>query len=220
MRMDEQRSLKDIPLMVSELANVEDIKKVAIKALSSGINPADVVDAVSKGLEVVGEKYEKGDYFLSELIMAGVIASEIVNAMNPYFGATVRKPVGKVVIGTVKGDLHDIGKNIVIAMLSSGGFNIVDLGIDVPCERFVETVEKERPDILAMSCLLTVAMDEMKRVIDKISEASLRKGIKVMIGGRPITPQFAEEIGADGYGGDAIEAVKIAKSLIERNDDE
>jgi len=209
-----QQILKEIQITVSELVGVENIKSIVIKALSLGVNPVDVVDAVSKGLEEVGEKYEKGEYFLSELIMAGIMAGEITNTLKPHLEKLAEKPVGKVVIGTVKGDLHDIGKNIVIAMLSSAGFTIVDLGIDVPSEKFVEAVKEEKPDIVAMSCLLTIAIDEMRMVVNKLNEVSLRKTVKIMVGGRPITPEFAKEIGADAYGRDAVEAVKIAKALI------
>jgi methylmalonyl-CoA mutase cobalamin-binding domain/chain len=144
--------------------------------------------------------------------MAGVMATEITNILRPHLGRSTEKPVGKVVIGTVRGDLHDIGKNIVIALLSSAGFSVVDLGVDVSCEKFMEAIEKERPDILAMSCLLTVGMDEMKKVIEELRRVGLRGNVKVMVGGRPITSQFAEEIGADAYGSNAIEAVRMAKS--------
>jgi len=211
---DLQKPLKDIQNMVSELASVETVKNIVIKALNSGANPIDVVNVMSRGLEDVGERYERGEYFLSELIMAGILASEITNILKPHLEKSAEKPAGKVVIGTVKGDLHDIGKNIVIAMLSSAGFRIVDLGIDVPSEKFLEAIKREEPGIVAMSCLLTIAMDEMKTVIDKLKEANLRGGVKVMVGGRPITPQFAEEIGADAYGSNAVEAVKVAKALI------
>jgi len=214
MSADVQLFLKDIQSMISELAGVETIKNNVIKALSSGANPIDVVDVMSKGLEDVGGKYERGEYFLSELIMAGIVASEITSILKPHLEKSAKKPAGKVVIGTVKGDLHDIGKNIVIAMLSSAGFRIIDLGIDVPSEKFVDAVKREKPDILGMSCLLTIAMNEMKTVIDKLKEVNLRGDVKVMVGGRPITPQFSEEIGADAYGSNAVEAVKIAKMLM------
>jgi len=216
MDVDIQRSLKDIQNVVSELVGVENIRNIVTKALGSGVSPVDVVNALSKGLELVGEKYERGEYFLSELIMAGIMASEITNVLKPHLERSIEKPIGKVVIGTVRGDLHDIGKNIVIAMLSSTGFKVVDLGIDVPPEKFGDAVKREEPDILGMSCLLTMAMDEMKRVIDKLREASLRGSVKVMVGGRPITQDFANEIGADAYGSNAVEAIKIAKALISR----
>jgi corrinoid protein of di/trimethylamine methyltransferase len=216
MGVDVQRYLKDIQNVISELAGVENVENIVIKALDSGVNPVDVMDAMSRGLEDVGEKYDRGEYFLSELIMAGIMANGIINILKPHLEKSAEKPAGKVVIGTVKGDLHDIGKNIVIAMLSSAGFRMVDLGIDVPSEKFVDAVKREKPDIVAMSCLLTIAMDEMRTVIDKLKEANLREDVKVMVGGRPITPQFAEEIGADAYGSNAVEAVKIAKALILR----
>lgn len=204
--------------MASGLVGIENVKNIVIEALNSGINPVDVVEVMSKGLEDVGEKYEKGEYFLSELIMAGIMASEITKILKPHLEKSAEKLTGKVVIGTVRGDLHDIGKNIVIAMLSSAGFKVVDLGIDVPFEKFVSAVVREKPDILGMSCLLTIAMDEMKMVIDKLKEAGLRASVKVMVGGRPITQNFANEIGADAYGSNAVEAVKIAKALAGRGD--
>jgi 5-methyltetrahydrofolate--homocysteine methyltransferase len=200
--------------VISELKGVENAKNIVIEALDSGVDPVEVVNAMSKGLEIVGQKYETGEYFLSELIMAGVIAAEITNMLKPHLGRSTEKPVGKVVIGTVRGDLHDIGKNIVIAMLSSAGFSVVDLGIDVSCEKFVEAVEKERPDILDMSCILTVGMDEMRKVIEELRRVGLRGNVKVMVGGRPITSQFAEKIGTDAYGSNAVEAVRMAKLLV------
>ncbi len=214
MGLDVQRLLKEVQNVISELKGVENAKNIVIEALDSGVDPVDVVNAMGKGLEIVGQKYETGEYFLSELIMAGVMATEITNILRPHLGRSTEKPVGKVVIGTVRGDLHDIGKNIVIALLSSAGFSVVDLGVDVSCEKFMEAIEKERPDILAMSCLLTVGMDEMRKVIEELRRVGLRGNVKVMVGGRPITSQFAEEIGADAYGSNAVEAVRMAKLLV------
>lgn len=202
--------------MVSEVASIENVKNRVIKLSDSGTKPIDIVDAMGRGLDSVGEKYERGEYFLSDLIMAGILATEITNLLESRLGKSAKKPLGKVVIGTVKGDLHDIGKNIVTSMLSSAGFEMVDLGIDIPAEKFVDAVKEENPKIVALSCLLTVAMDEMKRVLDKLKEAGLREDVKVIIGGRPITQDFANDIGADAYGRNAVEATKIAKALIER----
>jgi len=216
MGLDIHEPLKEIQNLISELTGVENVRNVVIKALDSGVKPGDIVNAMSEGLEVVGDRYEKGEYFLSELIMAGIIASEVTNLLKPHLERLTDKPVGKIVIGTVKGDLHDIGKNIVIAMLSSRGFNVIDLGIDVPSEKFVEAVKKEKPHILAMTCLLTAAMDEMRKVIEELGKFGLRENLKIMVGGRPLSPQFAESIGADAYGGNAVEAVKIAKALVGR----
>lgn len=213
MSSDIRQFLDIIQCSVSEPRDIEGAKKNVLAALTRGADTTEIVAAMSRGLEDVGEKYERGVYFLSELIMAGIVAAEITNILKPHLGTSEKIGAGKVVIGTVKGDLHDIGKNIVIAMLSSTGFTIMDLGIDVTAESFLEAVKREKPDIVAMSCLLTIAMDEMRRTIEKLNEAGLRRKVKVMVGGRPITPEFAKEIGADAYGKDAIEAIRIAKSL-------
>ena len=149
--------------------------------------------------------------------MGGIIGSEIISVLTPYLKSVETGRLGKVVIGTVKGDLHDIGKNLVISMLRSSGFEVSDLGIDVPAQRFIDAVKKEKPDILAMSCLLTMAMDEMKRVVEELKKHGLRDKIKVIIGGRPTSLELARQIGADAWGRDAIEAVKVAKTLIGRD---
>jgi len=210
-----QDLLEKIKRLISEIGDIEEIKEVATEALNSKVvSPVDIINAMSEGLKIVGQKYEEGDYFLSELIMAGQLASELSNTLKPYLKDTKREAIGKVVIGTVKGDLHDIGKNIVIMMLSAAGFEVKDLGIDVSPERFVDAVKNEKPDILGMSALLTSTMDEMKKVIDKLKESGLRKNVKIMVGGRPVTQEFANRIGADAYAKDAIEAVKIAKKLV------
>ncbi|MEM2875759.1 MAG: cobalamin-dependent protein, partial [Candidatus Bathyarchaeia archaeon] len=190
------------------------IKMRVKRVLDAGVEPKEIIEIVSLGLEEVGKKYESGEYFLSELIMAGIIGSEILGVLKPYLTSERMGYLGKVVIGTVKGDLHDVGKNIVVSMLASSGFEVIDLGIDVPSTKFLETVKKESPDVLAMSCLLTMAMDEMKRVIDDLKKSGLRDKVKVIIGGRPTSLDFALEIGADAYGSDAVEAVKAVKKLL------
>jgi 5-methyltetrahydrofolate--homocysteine methyltransferase len=213
-----QQFSRNIQNMLSKVAGVESAKDLVITALDSGVNPLDIVDALNKGLAEVGGKYESGEYFLSELIMAGTMASEIIDILRPHLEKSAERSLGKVVIGTVKGDLHDIGKNIVIGLLSSAGFTVVDLGIDVPSEMFVDAVKREKPDVVAMSCLLTTAMDEMKKVVERLEQTSQRGDFKVVVGGRPITSEFAREIRADAYGSDAIEAVRIVKALIKRSD--
>lgn len=206
--------LVKVERLISDLADVEMVKAATVNALHSGATPMDVANAMGRGLEMVGSRYEKGEYFLSELIMAGIISTEVASMLKPYLRGSATKPLGKVIFGTVRGDLHDIGKNIVIMMLSSAGFEVVDLGVDVSPEKFVETIRKEDPDIVAMSCLLTISMDEMKNVIDETKRAGLRNQVKMLVGGRPVTKEFAEEIGADAYASNAIEAVKTTKSLI------
>jgi len=212
--MDTQQFLQEIRRSVSEISGVDTVKALVAKALDSGVDPVDIIEAMNRGLVEVGEKYETGSFFLSELIMAGILATEITGMLKPYLEKTSEKTLGKVVIGTVRGDLHDIGKNIVISMLSSAGFKTIDLGIDVPVERFIEAIRKEKPDILAMSCLLTSAMEEVKKVIEEVKKAGLRGKVKILIGGRPVTPEFAEEVGADSSSRNAVEAVKIAKALV------
>lgn len=206
--------LGSIQKMVSGLADIEKIRKVVARALQSGIGPTEIMFAMNKGLEDVGRKYEEGVAFLSDLMMAGIIANEIYSSIEPYLDKSAKKTRGKVVIGTVKGDLHDIGKNIVISMLSSSGFSIIDLGVDVPCEKFIDAVKKEKPDIVAMSCLLTISMDEMGRIINVLKANSLRDKVRIMVGGRPITQDFADAIGADAYGSTAVDAVRVAENLV------
>ena len=212
--MDTQQFLQEIRRSVSEISGVDTVKALVAKALDSGVDPVDIIEAMNRGLVEVGEKYETGSFFLSELIMAGILATEITGMLKPYLEKTSEKTLGKVVIGTVRGDLHDIGKNIVISMLSSAGFKTIDLGIDVPVERFIEAIRREEPDILAMSCLLTSAMEEVKKVIEEVKKAGLRGKVKILIGGRPVTSEFAEEVGADSSSRNAVEAVKIAKALV------
>ena len=179
-------------------------------ALAEKIPSSKIIQSMREGLSTAGRKYEEGEYFLSELIMSGIMAQELSKMLRPYLQSSSNQVLGKVVIGTVKGDLHDIGKNLVSIMLSSVGFEVIDLGVDVSKEKFIEAVEKENPNIVGMSCLLTIAMDEMKETLDGLAEAGLRKKVRVLVGGRPITLDFAREIGADGYGSDAIEAVDAA----------
>ena len=206
--------LEEIRVAIANIAHVDELKQKVEEALSLNIDPLKILDCVSKGLDEVGRKYESGEYFLMELILAGNLASEVTNMLRPYLKAKRKISRGKVVIGTVEGDLHDIGKNIVISMLSSAGFEVIDLGVDVSAEKFIDAVKKEKPDILAMSCLLTVGLPHMREVIEKLKEEGLRDKVKVMVGGRPVTPEYAREIGADAYGADAVDAVNIAERWV------
>ncbi|MCS7120275.1 MAG: corrinoid protein [Nitrososphaerota archaeon] len=190
--------------------DIEGVKAAAQEALAAGI-PAykAVVEGMAKGMEIVGQKYEAGEYFLAELIMAGETMKEGMTILEPYLKAGDLKSAGKVVIGTVRGDLHDIGKNIVITLLRAANFEVIDLGIDVTPEKFVEAVRAHRPDILGMSALLTTTMMEMGNVIESLKKAGLRDGLKIIIGGAPVTPEFAEKIGADAAARDAVDGVRI-----------
>lgn len=206
--------LEDIERAFAEVSGVDQMKSCVQAALAEGTSPLRIVQSMRDGLSVAGRKYERGEYFLSELVMTGIMAQELSSMLKPYLQRSGGEFLAKIAIGTVQGDLHDIGKNLVSTMLSSAGFEIRDLGVDVPPEKFVQIVNNEKPRIVAMSCLLTVAMDAMKKVMGQLVESGLRSEVKVLIGGRPITPEFVEGIGADGYGEDAIEAVDVAKSAL------
>lgn len=193
--------------------DIDNIQRYCVEAIEAGIPAYDVVmKGMSKGMEVVGEKYERNEYFLAELIMAGEVMKEGMKVLEPHLKSSEMKKVGKVVIGTVRGDLHDIGKNIVVTLLSAAGFDVIDLGVDVPPEKFVEAVKEYKPDIVGMSALLTTTMIEMENVVRALKEAGLRNKVKIIIGGAPITKEYAEKIGADAAARDAVEGVNICKT--------
>ncbi len=195
--------------------DIEGIQEACKEAIEAGI-PAykAVTDGMAKGMDIVGRKYENNEYFLAELIMAGETMKEGMKILKPYMKSSSAKKIGKVVIGTVRGDLHDIGKNVVITLLESAGFEVIDLGVDVPPEKFVEAVREHRPDILGMSALLTTTMLEMETTIKALKESGLRDKVKIIIGGAPITPEYAEKIGADAAARDAVEGVNICRSWV------
>ncbi len=190
--------------------DIEAVQKAAKDAIEAGI-PAykAVIDGMAKGMEIVGQKYEDGEYFLAELIMAGETMKEGMAILEPHLKAGEIETAGKVVIGTVRGDLHDIGKNVVVTLLKAANFEVIDLGVDVSPEQFVEAVKKHNPDIVAMSALLTTTMIEMENVIESLKKSGLRDKVKIIIGGAPITPEYAEKIGADAAARDAVEGVRI-----------
>jgi len=207
--------LADLKELILEMGDIDDVKKIVDEELKSGKDPTKIIDQITEALIEVGKKYDRGEYFLSELMMAGILASEVSKALEPHL-ANIKKTIftKKVIIGTVKGDIHDIGKNIVIMMLRATGFDVVDLGIDVSVEKFTDAVKKENPRVLGMSALLTSTMYEMGNVIEGLKKEGLRDQIKVIIGGRPVTQEFADEIGADGYAEDSIEAIRKLNDLI------
>jgi methylmalonyl-CoA mutase cobalamin-binding domain/chain len=178
--------------------------------------PADMlIKSISQAFSVIGEKFEKGVYYLPELMFAGTMAQKVLEILGPILSARASsKARGKVVIGTVRGDIHDLGKNIVSLMLKPEGFQVIDLGTDVPPEKFAESVASERADILCMSALLSTTRNEMKEVIKELVKRKLRGRVKVVVGGGAVDQAFAREVGADAYGIDAIEATRICKSLV------
>jgi len=197
------------------MADIDELKKTVNAELESGTDPLAIVKALNEALYEVGERYERGDLFLSELMMIGYLASEVTNVLKPHMVGEGRETGSKIVFGTVKGDIHDIGKNVVIMMLQSAGFEVIDLGVDVSSESFVESVKNNGPDVLCMSSLLTSTMNEMRKVIEDLSKAGLRGDVKVVVGGRPITEKFAQDVGAEGHARDAISAVRVIRELVE-----
>jgi len=178
-------------------------------------SPDDIIQkGIAKALDIVGKKYSEGEYFLPELIVAGRASVKCLEILDPLLTSAHRETRGKVVIGTVKGDLHDIGKKIVAMMLQGAGFHVIDLGIDITPNEFVDSINAEKPQILGMSCLLTTTLLSMERTMDALREAGLDGKVKVMIGGPPTTDDFARKIGANFRGIDAHEAVQQAKRFI------
>jgi len=199
--------------------DIDGVRRAAREALDAGVTPYEaVMDGMAKGMEVVGQKYEAGEYFLAELIMAGETMKEGLSVLEPHMKPGDMKHIGRVVIGTVEGDLHDIGKNVVITLLTASGFEVIDLGVDVPAEKFVEAVKQYKPDIVAMSALLTTTMVNMAKIIKALEQAGLRGKVKVIVGGAPLTEEYARQIGADAYGRDAVEGVNICKKWVSKKD--
>jgi 5-methyltetrahydrofolate--homocysteine methyltransferase len=184
-------------------------------ALEAGIPVSEIInDGMITAMGEVGKRFESGDFFIPEMLVAARAMQAGMNEVKPYITETDIETSGKVVIGTVNGDLHDIGKNLVSVMLEGAGFEIIDLGLDVSPDEFVKAVDVHHPDILAMSALLTTTMPNLKVVIEALKEAGVRDQVKVLVGGAPITESYAEHVGADAFAPDASRAVSVAKSLI------
>ena len=208
------KELGELTEAIVECIELDKTKDIVRRALKAGANPLEVVDAVSKGLDRVGDLYEKGEYFLMELTLAGSTASEVMALIRPEFEGAATPVRGRVVIGTVLGDFHYIGKDIVIAMLESAGFEVTNLGVDVSTEKFLSAVKEVKPDVLAMSGLLTIVVEEMKKVIDGLKREGMRDSVKVMIGGRAVSQEYSDEMEADAFGATAVDAVRLAKRWV------
>ncbi len=172
---------------------------------------ADAVNAISEGLEVVGQRFQRGEWFLTELVYAGEIARETMDLLSPLMETASSGPLGTVVVGTVAGDLHDLGKDIFINYARSAGFKLIDLGVDVPAEGFVSAVKEHHPLALGMSCLLTTTDSEIGKVIEGLKRQNVRDKVKVIIGGAALTEQFAENAGADAFAPDAVTGTDIIR---------
>jgi corrinoid protein of di/trimethylamine methyltransferase len=185
------------------------------EALAEGADPLALVnDQMIPAMAEVGRRFECEEYFVPELLLAARAMKGALELIRPLLVERGAEPVGRVVIGTVKGDLHDIGKNLVASMLEGGGFEVIDLGADVAPEKFVSEAQAKNADIVALSALLTVTMPSMKTTIEALRAAGLRERVKVLIGGAPVTEEYAAQIGADGYGASAASAVPLARRVL------
>ena len=184
-------------------------------AIAEGVEPlAIVTGCLVPAMDEVGRRFECEEYFVPEMLLSARAMKASMAIVRPLLVATGAQPIGRVVIGTVKGDLHDIGKNLVASMLEGGGFEVIDLGADVAPERFIEAAASKNANLVALSALLTVTMTSMKTTIDAFQTAGLRDKVKIMVGGAPVTQQYADSIGADGYGESAGAAVALARKLV------
>ena len=190
-------------------------KSLVQEALAENVDPQSLLnDYMIPAMDEVGRLFEENEYFVPELLIAARAMKGALELIRPLLADSGAKPIGTVLVGTVRGDLHDIGKNLVAAMLEGGGFEVIDLGVDVSPEKFVEEVRSRGAQIVAMSALLTTTMPGMKTTIEAMKEAGVRDQVKVLIGGAPVTQRYADEIGADGFSDNASGAVRVARSLV------
>lgn len=194
---------------------LEESVRLTNEAVSAAVPPHDIIDNyMTKAMEEVGKRFENHQAFVPELLLAGRAMKGALEVLKPHLSGDASSHIGKVVIGTVKGDLHDIGKNLVASMMEGCGFEVINLGINISAETFVQAVKEHQPDILCMSALLTTTMGYMGEVIEALKASGLRDRVKVMVGGAPVSAAFASQIGADGYTENANAAVCFAKTLV------
>ncbi|TET74187.1 MAG: cobalamin-binding protein [Candidatus Aminicenantes bacterium] len=192
------------------------VLKLVQNALDEGVAAKEILNqGLIAGMDIVGEKMENEDMFIPEVLMAAKVMSAAVGILKPLLAEEDMSAMGRVIIGTVKGDLHDIGKNLVAMMLESAGFEVYNLGVDISPDKFVSEVNEKSANMVCLSALLTTTMPMMKQTIDAVVESGLRDRVKIMVGGAPVTKNYANEIGADGYAPDAGSAAKLAKALLQ-----
>lgn len=197
--------------------DVEGIKKSSLEAIKAKINSEKIIETMGEGMNIVGKKYESGEYYTAELIIAGETMKEGLAVLKPYMTGKARASIGTAVVATVLGDNHDIGKNIFITLLTSAGFRVVDLGVDVSAEKIVEAVKESKADIVGLSALLTTNLEQMPIIIDELKNADLRSKVKVIVGGATVSEEFAKKIGADAYAKNALTGVQICKKWAEKS---
>jgi 5-methyltetrahydrofolate--homocysteine methyltransferase len=199
------------------IGNAPAVLELTNKALAEGMGPDTILfEALITSLEEVGARFERGDYFVPEMLIAGKAMSGALNVLRPLLAETGAETVGTFLMGTVKGDVHDIGKNLVNIMLEGAGFKVIDIGVQVAPEKFVAAINEHQPDILGMSAFLTTTMPMFKVNIHEITKAGLRDKVIIMVGGAPVTQEYADAVGADGFAADASTAVRVAKDLIQK----
>lgn len=206
----------EIILNISEYlqqGRAKEVQNLVSKALEEGICPGQILsDGLLSGMSIIGEKFKVNEVYVPEVLIASRAMNAGMEVLKPHLIETEVKPIGKVIIGTVQGDLHDIGKNLVKIMLQGAGFTVVDLGVDVSVEKFIKAIIEEKPQVVAMSALLTTTMSGMEGIIEAIKRENLRDSLYIMAGGAPVTESFARKIGADAYAPDAATAAGIAKT--------
>lgn len=204
---------KDFIVALADLKE-EEVLSMVNEKIQAGEDPHKILELCREVMVIVGQRFQDEEYFLPELIMAGEIVKDVMEIVLPKIQQDNVKLIGKVLIGTVAGDIHDIGKNIVIFMLEANGFKVLDIGVDIPPEKFVEKIKEFQPDVIGLSGLLTLAFDSMKETIDEIKKAGLRDEVKIMVGGSQVDEEVARYAGADAYGEDASVAVSLCKKWL------
>jgi corrinoid protein of di/trimethylamine methyltransferase len=195
--------------------NEAEVKRLAQEALDKGANAREIIDnGLLAGMDVVGKRFKVGDMFIPEVLLCARCMHGAMDILKPFLAEGDVASVGTVVIGTVEGDLHDIGKNLVAMMLQGAGFEVIDLGTNIKPQDFVEAVKEHNPDIIGMSALLTTTMPKMEKTIEALTEAGIRDQVKIMAGGAPVTQDFVDKIGGDAYGANAASASEKAKALV------
>jgi len=195
--------------------DIDGARETAREAVKAGVSALKLVNAMSSGMVEVGKLLESRVYFVAEVLVSAEAMSQALEVLKPYLSVEESKRYsGKVILGTVEGDIHDIGKGIVSTLLQTAGFEVVDLGVDVPAEKFIEKIREINPDILGLSSLLTTSLPEIKKIVEKLKAEGLRDKVKVIVGGAAVTKEFAEEAGVDVYCLDAVEGVEICKKYV------
>ncbi len=194
--------------------DAKEVARLTGEALAAGLKAGDLLfEVLIPSLQEVGRRFEAGDYFVPEMLMSAKAMQEALRRLRPLLAETGVPPAGTVMMMTVKGDVHDIGKNLCTLMLEGAGFEVIDLGVDVPAEKMIAAVRQHKPPVLGFSALLTTTMPMFRVNLDALKRAGLREDIKVMVGGAPVTQEYADTIGADGYAPDAVAAVRLARKL-------